>query len=69
MRRIVILAGRESQSHLHLRLPVLVLSTTRFAILLNSDELEALDNAVEARTEGAVVAVLGKPVVLVLDSH
>lgn len=65
MRRLVVLPGRETKNYLHLRLAVL--DARGFVTgTADTDELESLDGAVEARAEGAVVAILGELFVLVL---
>lgn len=65
MRRLVVLPGRKAKNDFHLRL--VVLDARGFVTeTADADELESLDGAVEARAEGAVVAILGELVVLVL---
>lgn len=65
VRRLVVLPSREAKNHLHLRLAVL--DARGFVTgTADTNELESLDSAVEARAEGAIVAILGELVVLVL---
>jgi hypothetical protein len=65
VRTVVVLASREAKSHFHHGLTVLLSATSRAAVA-GVDNLEALDGAVETRTEGLLVAIAGEAVVLVL---
>jgi sugar diacid utilization regulator len=65
VRRLLVLPGREAKNDFHLRL--VVLDARGFVTgTADTDKLESLDGAVEARAEGAVVAILSEIVVLVL---
>jgi hypothetical protein len=65
VRRLVVLPGREAKNDFHLRL--VGLDARGFVTgTADTDELESLDGAVEARAEDAVVAILGELIMLVL---
>lgn len=64
VRTVVVLTSREAKGHFHHRLITLSAAARTVAALV--DKLEAVDGAVETRTEGLLVAITGEEVVLIL---